>query len=315
MCKIIELCLIQGCISLNKINLRSEGLLKLSQLRLEVSEQATSLISDYLLDLGSLGVAEDIKENSMYEISAYFPMEADISEVIEKLKQYLDVLKESISDLKIGNLTAEHIDQTSWQAWKSVLKKIRVGKRIIIRPPWEEHVPVGDDIVIEINPSLAFGTGHHETTRLCIEAIENIVSARNIENILDVGCGSGILSIAASKFGVENILGFDTDPIAISESRKNAEKNGVLDEIKFFCGYLQSVRGEYDLIVANVFIEPILFMKENLKELLAEKGVLIISGIPHTRRDEAVRGLKSAGLELQHEFREGDWVALEFQAV
>ena len=300
---------------MNKINLRSEGLLKLSQLRIEVSEQATSIISDYLLDLGSLGVAEDIKENNMYEISSYFPMEADISEVIQKLKQYLEILKQSIPDLKIGTLTAEHIDQTSWQIWKSVLKKIRVGKRIIIRPPWEEHVVEGDDIVIEINPSLAFGTGHHETTRLCIETIENITSTRDIRNILDVGCGSGILSIAASKLGVEDILGFDTDPIAISESRKNAKKNEVLDKIKFFCGYLQSVRGKYDLIVANVFIEPILFMKENLKELLAEKGVLIISGIPHTRRDEAVRGLKSAGLKLEDEFREGDWVALEFAAV
>lgn len=300
---------------MNKINLRSEGLLKLSQLRIEVSEQATSIISDYLLDLGSLGVAEDIKENRMYEISSYFPMEADISEVIQKLKQYLEILKESIPDLKIGTLTAEHIDQTSWQTWKSVLKKIRVGKRIIIRPPWEEHVVEGDDIVIEINPSLAFGTGHHETTRLCIETIENITSTRDIRNILDVGCGSGILSIAASKLGVEDILGFDTDPIAISESRKNAKKNEVQNKIKFFCGYLQSVRGKYDLIVANVFIEPILFMKENLKELLAENGILIISGIPHIRRDEAVRGLKSAGLELEDKFREGDWVALEFAAV
>lgn len=289
--------------------------MKLSQLKLEVSEHGTSLISDYLLDLGSLGVAEDIKEDSMYEISSYFPMDVDISEVIDKLKQYLEVLKVSFPDLRVGALTAEHIDQTSWQAWKSVLKKIRIGKRIVITPPWEDHVALDDDIVIEINPSLAFGTGHHETTRLCIETIENIVSTKDVGNILDVGCGSGILSIAASKLGVEDILGFDTDPIAISESRKNADKNGVIDKIKFFCGYLQSVKGQYDLIVANVFIEPILFMKEDLKDRLADKGVLIISGIPHTRRDEAVRGLKPAGLKLQHEFREGDWVALEFSGV
>ncbi|MEK6223956.1 MAG: 50S ribosomal protein L11 methyltransferase, partial [Thermodesulfobacteriales bacterium] len=132
---------------------------------------------------------------------------------------------------------------------------------------------------------------------------------------LDVGCGSGILSITASKLGVQDVIGFDTDPIAISESRKNSKKNGVLDKIKFFCGYLQSAKGQYDLIVANVYIEPILLMKEELKERLAPKGILIISGIPHTRRDEAVRGLKSAGLELQHELREGDWVALEFVGV
>ncbi len=300
---------------MNKINLRSEGFLKLSQLKLEVSEQGISLISDFLLGLGSLGVAEDIKENSMYEVSAYFPMEADIAQVIGELKQYLEIVKDSFPDLVIGAITAEHIDQTSWQAWKSVLKKIRVGKNIIIRPPWEDHMALDDDIVIEINPSLAFGTGHHETTRLCIETIENIVSTQDIRNILDVGCGSGILSIAASKLGVQDVTGFDTDPIAISESRKNAKKNEVLDRIKFFCGYLQSVKGQYDLIIANVYIEPILFMKEDLKERLADKGVLIISGIPHTRRDEAVRGLKPAGLELQHELREGDWVALQFASV
>lgn len=300
---------------MNKINLRGEGLLKLSQLKLEVSEQASSLISDYLLGLGSLGVAEDIKESGMNEVSAYFPMETDIAEVIEELRQYVDILKESMPELTIGALTVEHIDQTSWQAWKSVLKKLRIGKRIIIRPPWEDHVALGEDIVIEINPSLAFGTGHHETTRLCIETIEKIVSTRDIKNILDVGCGSGILSITASKLGVQDVIGFDTDPIAISESRKNSKKNGVLDKIKFFCGYLQSAKGQYDLIVANVYIEPILLMKEELKERLAPKGILIISGIPYTRRDEAVRGLKSAGLELQHELREGDWVALEFVGV
>lgn len=300
---------------MNKINLRSEGFLKLSQLKFEVSEQGLSLISDFLLGLGSLGVAEDIKENSMYEVSAYFPMESDIAQVIGELKQYLEIIKDSFPDLIIGAITVEHIDQTSWQAWKSVLMKIRVGKRVIIRPPWEDHAALDNDIVIEINPSLAFGTGHHETTRLCIETIETIVNTRDVGNILDVGCGSGILSIAASKLGVENVLGFDTDPIAISESRKNAKKNGVLDRIKFFCGYLQSVKGQYDLIVANVYIEPILFMKEDLKERLADKGVLIISGIPHTRQDEAIRGLKPAGLELQHELREGDWVALQFASV
>lgn len=299
---------------MNKINLRGEGILKLSQLKVEVSGQASSLVSDFLLGQGSLGVAEDIKEGSLYEVSAYFPMETNIALVIEELNQYLEILKESFPDIVIGSLTAEHIDQTSWQVWKSVLKKIKVGKRVIIRPPWEQHAALENEIVIEINPSLAFGTGHHETTRLCIEAMERTLSLQNVKNLLDVGCGSGILSIAALKLGVKNIVGLDTDPIAISESRKNAKKNGVLDEIKFFCGYLQSAKGEYDLIVANVYIEPILLMKDELKLHLAPQGKLIISGIPHIRRDEAVRGLKAAGFELQDEFREGDWVALEFAA-
>ena len=294
------------------VDLKGEGIFKLSQLKLEVSEPANALISDYLLGEGSLGVAEDIKKDGIYEVSAYFPMEADIAGVVARLNEYMEILKDSIPDVEIGPITAVHIDQSSWQVWKSVLRKIRAGKRVIITPPWEEHIAQDDEIVIEINPSLAFGTGHHETTRLCIEAIEEIVGSRDVENILDVGCGSGILSIAAVKFGVRKVIGFDTDPIAIAESRKNANKNGVVDEIEFFCGYLESVRGQYDLIVANVYIEPILHMKEDLKSRLSADGTLIISGIPHIRRDEAVRGLNSAGLTLDKELREGDWVALEF---
>jgi len=297
---------------LNRIELRGKGLFKLSQLKIEVSEPASSLVSDYLLGLGSLGVAEDIKKDNMYEVSAYFPMETDIAQVIANLKEYLGILQDSIPDVVIGSITAVHIDQSSWQVWKSLLKKIRAGKNVIIRPPWEEHDAQAEEIVIEINPSLAFGTGHHETTRLCIEAIEDIVSKRDINNILDVGCGSGILSISAVMLGVKDVVGFDTDPVAIIESRKNAKKNGVLDKIKFFCGYLESAKGQYDLIVANVYIEPILFMKEGLKSKLSPSGALIISGIPHIRRDEAVRGLKLAGLVLQSELRQGDWVALEF---
>ena len=297
---------------MSTIDLKGEGIFKLSQLKLEASEPANALISDYLLGLGSLGVAEDIKKDGMYEVSAYFPMDADIAETVTSLNEYVEILKDSIPDVVIGPTTAVHIDQSSWQAWKSVLKKVHAGKRVIITPPWEEHSAQGDEIVIEINPSLAFGTGHHETTRLCIEAIEEIVSNRSVRNILDVGCGSGILSISAVMLGVRDVVGFDTDPVAITESRKNAAKNGVLDKIDFFCGYLGSAKGQYDLIVANVYIEPILQMKEDLKARLSPEGTLIISGIPHIRRDEAVRGLNSAGLTIQKELREGDWVALEF---
>jgi ribosomal protein L11 methyltransferase len=209
-------------------------------------------------------------------------------------------------------VTVQYIDRSGWELWKSVLKKIRVGKTVIIRPPWEEHVPEGNEVVIEINPSLAFGTGHHETTRLCIEAIEEISRTRDVKSMLDVGCGSGILSISALKLGVRGITGFDTDPIAIKESRKNAEKNGVLDKINFFCGYIQSAKGQYDLIVANVYVESILLMKEELRAKLSPGGRLIVSGIQYKRRDEAVRGLKEAGFILNNELGEADWVALEF---
>lgn len=294
------------------IDFKGRDLIRLSQLKLEASEQAASLISDFLLGLGSLGVAEDIRGEGLYEVSAYFPMETDIAIVIDSLKEYSELLKQSLPDVTIGPVTVQYIDRSGWEVWKSVLKKIRAGKTVIIRPPWEEHIAQSNEVVIEINPSLAFGTGHHETTRLCIEAIEEIARTRDVRSMLDVGCGSGILSISALKLGVRDVTGFDTDPIAIKESRKNAGKNGVLDKINFFCGYIQSAKGQYDLIVANVYIESILLMKDEFRTRLSPGGRLIVSGIQYKRRDEAVRGLKEAGLLLNKELGEADWVALEF---
>ncbi|MCK5391826.1 MAG: 50S ribosomal protein L11 methyltransferase [Deltaproteobacteria bacterium] len=294
------------------IDFKGRDLIRLSQLKLEASEQAASLISDFLLGLGSLGVAEDIRGEGLYEVSAYFPIETDIAIVIDSLKEYSELLKQSLPGVTIGPVTVQYIDRSGWEVWKSVLKKVRAGKTVIIRPPWEEHLARGNEVVIEINPSLAFGTGHHETTRLCIEAIEEIVRTRDVRTMLDVGCGSGILSISALKLGVRDVTGFDTDPIAIKESRKNAGKNGVLDKINFFCGYIQSAKGQYDLIVANVYIESILLMKEEFRSRLSPGGRLIVSGIQYKRRDEAVRGLKEAGLLLNNELGEADWVALEF---
>jgi ribosomal protein L11 methyltransferase len=288
-------------------------LFKLSQIRFRVSEDAVSLYSDFLLGLGSLGVAEDIREDGMYELSAYFPMDTDLSSVMESLREQAGVIKESVAGAKIGPVEVEHIDRSSWEVWKTVLTTVRAGEGVVIVPPWEKYAPAPGETVVEINPSLAFGTGHHETTRLCIAFIEESARSGSVNSMLDVGCGSAILAITAYKLGIGNVTAFDNDPIAISESRKNARRNGVLGKIKFFCGYLQSVRGVYDLIVANVYIEPIYHMREELKSRLAPGGALVVSGIPLTRRDDAVRYLVGAGYGLYKEMREGDWVALGFR--
>ncbi|HVY54578.1 MAG TPA: 50S ribosomal protein L11 methyltransferase [Thermodesulfobacteriota bacterium] len=288
-------------------------MLKLSQLRLRVSENTVPLFSDFLLGLGSLGVAEDIKEDGMYELSAYFPMDTDLSSVMESLREQSGVIKENVEGARIGPVEVEHIDRSSWEVWKTVLTMVRAGEGVVIVPPWEKYAPSPGETVVEINPSLAFGTGHHETTRLCIAFIEESARSGGVKSMLDVGCGSGILSISAYKLGIPDVTGFDTDPVAISESMKNARRNGVLGRIKFFCGHLESVRGAYDLIVANVYLEPIYHMREGLKSRLAPGGSLVVSGIPVMRRDDAVKYLVGAGYRLDKETREGEWVALRFR--
>lgn len=287
---------------------------KMSQITFEATENAVEMISDFLLGLGSLGVAEDIKPGGLYRLSAYFPMESDLAQVMSSLGDYFTFVRETIDGAEIGPVATEHIDRTSWEVWRTLLGKVRAGKRVVIIPPWERHEPESGEVVVEINPSLAFGTGHHETTRLCIASIERLQENGGVRSVLDVGCGSGILAISASKLGVPDLTAFDTDPIAIRESRKNAEKNSVLKDIKFFCGFIQSARGKYDLIVANVYLESIFLMREEFKSRLAPGGRLVVSGIPGMRRDEALEGLERSGFRLEKEWREGDWVALELSA-
>ena len=278
------------------------------------------MLSDYLLGLGSEGVAEDIREDGMYELSGYFPMDDNLGGVMKSLKEYCLFLKDNMKGIEIGEIKTRQIHSSSWMVWREYLKMVRAGSRIVIIPPWEEYEPRENEsgegeIVLEINPSLAFGTGHHESTRLALAGIEEIIGRGGVGSMLDVGCGSGILSICASKLGVPDITGFDMDPVAVKESLKNAAKNSVGGEIKYFTGLIDGVSGSFDLIAANVYVEPILSMKEAFMERLAPEGSLVVSGIPLSRGAEAVDGLSGAGFKMHKERTEGDWVSFELRKI
>ena len=283
------------------------------KLKFEVSEEAKSLISDFLLGLNSVGVAEDILEDrGIIEVSAYFPKEMDLNPVIGILRNYTSFLEKNLPGIRVGNTTVEEIDRSSWEVWRQELKTVRASRRVVIRPPWEEYIPKDGEIVIEINPSMAFGTGHHETTRLCIQSIDEIIQNGHVKNVLDVGCGSGILAISAVKLGASEAIGLDTDPIAINEATKSLKRNSVQHKVRLFCGYVESVKGKFDLIVVNISAEVIFLIREQVKSRLKKGGKLIVSGISYSRRDEVVRGLKDVGLILGKELRDGEWVALLF---
>ncbi|MER3447743.1 MAG: 50S ribosomal protein L11 methyltransferase [Candidatus Dadabacteria bacterium] len=286
-------------------------MLKYKKLTLKVPEEAKSLVSDFLLGLEDVtGTAEDIIEGEGFEVSAYFPLKTDLSPTIKSLRNYLKFLEKNLPGFHSGSIKVEGIDLSSWVLWKRELKIVKASRRVIIRPPWEEYSPKEDELVIEINPSMAFGTGHHETTRLCIRAMEEIFEKVNVKSVLDVGCGSGILSIVAVKLGVDKAVGLDIDPVAVMEAKKNSERNSVSDKIKLICGYIEAVKGRFDLIVANISVETIILMRDELR--LRLNGNLLVSGIPISRRDEVVSGLEKDGFILERELREGDWVAIVF---
>ena len=285
---------------------------KLTKLSFEFDKQNSELISDFLTGIGSISVAEDFIDDNKSEIAAYFPNFTDTNEIIYKIKNYVNFLESEYGKLHIGSFETEEIDESKWQVWKDILKAVKVTDKIVIRPPWEEYKGEDGQIVIEINPSMAFGTGHHESTRLCIEATEDIVSTDKVDSVLDVGCGSGILSIAAYRLGAKNIMAFDIDPISIDESNKNINNNGISDGITTMCCEIKDIEGSFDLILANVYVEPLLSMREAIKSRLNMNGKVVLSGFQDFTEKELISGYEQSGFKLINRYADGEWVCAVF---
>jgi len=283
---------------------------KLTKIRFEFDKLRSELISDFLSGIGAISVAEDFIDEAKVDICAYFPESSDLSEIRYRINNYVSFLTAEYGMLLFGCIESEQIDETSWQAWRDILTTVRATDKILIKPPWEEYLPKENEYVIEINPSMAFGTGHHESTRLCIKAAQDIFQQQNVRTVLDIGCGSGVLSIAALFLGAKSIVAFDVDPISVEETYKNLEKNKVSANIKVRCCELKNIEGQYDLILANIYVEPLLNMRDSIKLRLKNGGKAVISGFQDVRRDEIVEGFQSSSFHLVHEYTENDWVAV-----
>jgi len=285
-------------------------MLKLSKISLIVPFEAKDLLSDFLIGQNAESVSEDLNESNNVLLSALFPIELDLEPIMENLYDYIGFIKDNIVDFEPGRVKVEHIDRSSWEIWKNVLKNVRAGKNVIISPPWDKYECIDNEKLIIINPSRAFGTGHHETTKVCISYIEKMVENEEINSLLDVGCGSAILSIAAIKLGIKQAVAFDIDPVAIKEANENKSRNGIGDNIKTYCGPIQCVKDLYDIVVANISVEAILIMKSELKSRLNKNGRLILSGIPVMRMEELERGIVDSGFNIIDRQIDGEWVGM-----
>lgn len=204
--------------------------------------------------------------------------------------------------------TAATMDEDWRNNWKKFFNPSPVGERLLIRPTWRDDFDAGDRAVLNIDPGLAFGTGSHETTRLCLEMIERYLKAG--AEVLDVGCGSGILAIAALLLGAERAVGVDIDETAVRTAAENAELNGVADKFTVLCGDLtEKISGKYDLIVANIVADAIISLSKGVKEFMKDDTVYIMSGIIDTRGDEVVNAL-SRDFEIIERVEDGGWVCL-----
>lgn len=202
------------------------------------------------------------------------------------------------------------VAEEDWaEAWKQRLTILHVGQHIVIRPSWLDHTPVSEDVVIRLDPGMAFGTGLHPTTQMCLVALEEMV--RPGVRVLDIGTGSGILAIAAVKLGAAHVLAVDNDPVAVKAAKANVVANGVQDSVNVMRGSLAEVSDSYDLVAVNIVAKVIVdMMREGLAKQLCPGGILVTAGIIADQAPEVVEALEQNGLALIEQRQTDDWICL-----
>ena len=212
----------------------------------------------------------------------------------------------------VTELRERRVSQSEWQnSWKEFFHVLRVGERIVVCPTWREYEAKPDEVIVHLDPGMAFGTGHHPTTRMCLEIIEQTVTPG--DSVLDLGCGSGILSIAAVKLGAERAVGFEIDPIAVKAGRANIDLNRAADSVELIHGTLPSPRapaGSFDCVFANISARVVTDLAARIVECIAPGGRLLVSGVIEKHLDGVTDALIAEGATIERQEIDGDWVAL-----
>ena len=247
------------------------------------------------------------KDKTKALIHVYISPEENPAESVAFLRERLS--EEGIS----SELETTGCDEMDWRNnWKQFFFPIPVGEKLLIRPSWRDEYDPGDRKVISIDPGMAFGTGNHETTRLCLKCLERYVSEGH--KVLDVGCGSGILSIASVLLGADSAFGVDIDPTAVRTADENAEMNNVESKCEFVAGNLtDKVSGTYNIVVANIVADAIIMLSKDVKDFMTDESVYIMSGIIDSRKGDVLTAIDK-DFEVIETFEEAGWVCIAAKA-
>lgn len=296
------------------------------KIEIAASVELMDALGNFLTETGAQGVFQETLEPPFPDdvvetdeeapacetIKAYFPQDVRSEKRIAAIQKYLKSLNEIFSDLPAPVLTTEIISDPDWgEQWKKYFKPIRVSSNIIVKPTWERYTPSSRDIVIEIDPGMAFGTGQHASTRMCIEALEDIIMKdRKVANwkVLDVGCGTGILGITAAKLGAQDVICLDNDQKATEIAKENADINLVSDHLKIINEDAMAINEQRNLIIANLTTKLLLKLRRHLMQLLEPGGYLILSGIIEQDAKEIEDNFSVAPLTQNRMITEKEWV-------
>lgn len=301
------------------------------ELKVTVHRDAEEAVSNSLIELGSQGVAisdsadylgqpdrfgeifPEVTQQEMIEIKAYFPDTLAIDEIKVNLQKQLDQLK--FSGLKTGpmSLKTQELVEEDWaENWKKYYEPARISHDLTIVPSWTDYQASPEEKVICLDPGMAFGTGTHPTTKMSLYALEQVL--RGGETVIDVGTGSGVLSIASSLLGAKEIYAYDLDEVAVRVAQENIDLNQGTENIQVATGdLLKGISLQADVIVANILADILIHLTDDAFRLLKDEGYLIMSGIISEKWEMVRQSAEQAGFFLETHLIQGEWNACVFK--
>ena len=302
-----------------------------AEVSVDTSHEAMDLVSEILQELGAAGVViedpallneyirsglwdyTDLKESEETEVvrvKAYWALDEELEGKLQNLSERLASLAQHGIDKGAGTVSWQAVADEDWaETWKEFFHTEKIGARTVIKPTWEEYEAKAGEIVVELDPGAAFGTGQHATTSLCIRALEDLV--RPGMTVFDVGTGSGVLAIVAAKLGAKRVEAVDFDPVAVRVARENVRQNGAEDVVRTErSDLLKSVEGRADLIIANIIADIIVRLFGEVKGSLAAGGTMLLSGIIEDRLADVVEAAGRHGFSVEKIEQEKGWAAV-----
>ena len=302
------------------------------EINVKTSEASIDAVTNLLYGYGATGVMinnpndEDFTDQEMGKWDYYDPQnlkldfegvlitgyfdDCDIDEVASNLKESIENLLDFDIPIGLNEVSHKAIYASDWEnEWKKYFKPFRLGNRIVIKPSWETFETKEDDLVIEIDPGNAFGSGTHETTSMCIEMIEKYM--RPSDTVIDVGCGSGILAIAAGKLGAKEIIAVDIDENAVNTARENLRLNSLSERSDVRHGDLIKVVPEKaELVVANIIADIIVRLSDDVESIMKPDALFVSSGLILDKVDWVIEELKKRQFEIVEVMKKGEWAVV-----